>query len=574
MLLNIPILTDIVVILALSIPVILLLHRFKLPSIVGFLITGILAGSRIFDLIPQEEVDILAEIGVILLLFTIGLEFSIPNLIRIKKAAFVAGSLQLVLTTLAFGAVTYFGTYDFLPIAIFYGFLCTLSSTAIVLKILQIRGEMGSPHGQIILAVLIFQDIAVVPMMLLMPVLAGQSDDVFMAILMMIGKTALVLGVLVLISKFVIRQFLFLVAATKSKELFISAIIVICFSIAYLTSLAGLSLALGAFLAGLVISESEYAHEATSYILPFKEVFTSIFFISIGMLMDVSFLIENWKDILIMTLESLLIQSFMAFWAAKALNVPFKTALLVALALCQIGEFAFVLARSGTEIGLMPIELYQYFLAMSVLTMAIAPILIMNGDRIAYFFAYQIPKPKMVQRWFTKKIKIPNFLQQSDRANLSNHLIIIGYGLNGQILAKGAIKANIPLLIIEADPRRIKKNEDLQKYILFGDASHDEVLHHAHIEKARLVVITITDTEVTKMLIHKLKSIHSDVTIMVRNRKAVDLQAIEQAGADVIITDELETNMAIFTKTFAFYDLPYSESQILIEEIMMEMRGN
>lgn len=574
MLLNIPILTDIVVILALSIPVILLLHRLKLPSIVGFLITGILAGSRIFNLIPQEEVDILAEIGVILLLFTIGLEFSIPNLIRIRKAAFVAGSLQLILTTLAFGAITYFGTYDFLPIAIFYGFLCTLSSTAIVLKILQIRGEMGSPHGQIILAVLIFQDIAVVPMMLMMPVLAGQSDDIFMAILMMIGKTALVLVVLVLISKFVIRQFLFLVAATKSKELFISAIIVICFSIAYLTSLAGLSLALGAFLAGLVISESEYAHEATSYILPFKEVFTSIFFISIGMLMDVSFLIENWKDILIMTLESLLIQSFMAFWAAKALNVPFKTALLVALALCQIGEFAFVLARSGTEIGLMPIELYQYFLAMSVLTMAIAPILIMNGNRIAYFFAYQIPKPKIVQRWFTKKIEIPNFLQQSDRTNLSKHLIIIGYGLNGQILAKGAFKANIPLLIIEADPRRIKKNEDLQKYILFGDASHDEVLHHAHIEEARLVVITITDVEVTKMLIHKLKSIHSDITIMVRNRKAVDLQAIEQAGADMIITDELETNMTIFTKTFAFYDLPYSESQSLIEEIMMEMRGN
>ncbi len=573
MLLTIPsILSDVVVILALAIPVILILHKLSLPSIVGFLLTGVIAGPYVLKLVTsQEHIDILAEIGVILLLFTIGMEFSLPNLVRIRKAVFVAGSLQLILTTVVFAFITYFGTIDYLPIAIFYGFLSTLSSTAIVLKLLQTKGEMGSPHGQIILAILIFQDIAVVPMMLVMPILAGLADNVLQEVFLMIVKTAAVLAFLVLISKFVLKPFLNLIVMTKSKELFISTIVVICFSVAYLTSLAGLSLALGAFLAGLVMSESDYSHDATGYILPFKEIFTSIFFISIGMLMDINFLWQNLGEILLLTLMSVVVQAFLAFWAVKALKVTAKTAIMVGLSICQIGEFAFILAKSGTDIGLMPIELYQYFLSTSVLSMAIAPILILNSKRIAHFLIYKLPKPKVIDRWATKRVKLPEFLQEFKGKNLEDHIVIIGYGYNGKTIAKAAHLSNIPFIIIETDPKKVKKDSLYRKNILFGDAMNEEVQHQVRFEKARIVVITLTDLEITKVLTHKIKYLNSEVGVLVRNKRAKDIAAIEKAGADVIVTDELETNLELFTQALQYYYLPQSEVYHLISKIKEEL---
>ncbi|WP_291726018.1 cation:proton antiporter [Bernardetia sp.] len=573
MLLSIPsILSDVVVILALAIPVILVLYRVNLPSIVGFLVTGVIAGPYVLKLVTsQEHIDILAEIGVVLLLFTIGMEFSLPNLLRIRKAVFLAGSLQLVLTTTVFGAITYFGTYDYLPIAIFYGFLSTLSSTAIVLKLLQMRGEMGSPHGQIILAILIFQDIAVVPMMLMMPILAGQADNILQEVLLMIAKTAAVLAFLVLVSKFVLKPFLNLVVMTKSKELFISTIVVICFSVAYLTSLAGLSLALGAFLAGLVMSESDYAHEATGYILPFKEIFTSIFFISIGMLMDINFLWANLMEIILLTVMSMIIQAFLAFWAAKSLKVTAKTAILVGLSICQIGEFAFVLAKSGTEIGLMPIELYQYFLSTSVLTMAFAPILIINSKRISHFLIYRLPKPKFISNWATKRVRIPEFLEEFKDKNLEDHIVIIGFGYNGKTIAKAARLSNIPFIIIETDPRRVKKDSVYRKNILFGDAMNEEVQHGVNFKKARIVVITLTDLEITKVLTQKIKHYNSEVAVLVRNKRAKDVAGIEKAGADIVVTDELEANLELFTQALQYYYLPQREVYSLISKIREEL---
>ncbi len=573
MLLNIPpILTDVVVILALAIPVILILHKMRLPSIVGFLLTGVIAGPYVLKLVTsQEHIDILAEIGVILLLFTIGMEFSLPNLMRIRKAVFVAGSLQLILTTVVFAFITYYGTIDYLPIAIFYGFLSTLSSTAIVLKLLQMRGEMGSPHGQIILAILIFQDIAVVPMMLMMPILAGLADNVVQEVFLMIVKTAAVLALLILVSKFVLKPFLNMIVMTKSKELFISTIVVICFSVAYLTSLAGLSLALGAFLAGLVMSESDYSHDATSYILPFKEIFTSIFFISIGMLLDVNFFWQNLVEILLLTLMSVVVQAFLAFWAVKALKVTAKTAIMVGVSICQIGEFAFILAKSGTDIGLMPIELYQYFLSTSVLSMAIAPILILNSKHIAHFLIYKLPKPKVIDSWATKRVKLPEFLQEFKNKNLEDHMVIIGFGYNGKSIAKAARLSNIPFIVIETDPKKVKKDSLYRNNILFGDAMNEEVQHQVHFDKARIVVITLTDVEITKVITHKIKYLNSEIAVLVRNKKAKDVAAIEKAGADIVVTDELETNLELFTQALQYYHLPQREVYSLISRIKEEL---
>ncbi len=569
---SIPILTEVITLLALAIPVILILHRLKLPSIVGFLVAGVISGPYLLNLVPaQEDIDFLAEIGVILLLFTIGMEFSIPSLLRIRKAAFVAGSLQLILTTTVFAAITYW-SYEYLPVAIFYGFMCTLSSTAIVLKLLQMRGEMGSPHGQIVLAILIFQDIAVVPMMLSMPILAGLSDDILTEVGMLLVKLTAVGVFLYLTSRFVIGRILKIVAETRSTELFISTVVVICFSIAYLTSLAGLSLALGAFLAGLMLSESEYSHHATGYILPFKELFTSIFFISIGMLLDLNFVYYNLLEILYLTIISIAIQAFLAFWAAKALGVPAKTAIYVALSICQIGEFAFVLSRSGTEMGLMPIELYQYFLATSVLTMACAPLLIINSKKIAYFLIYKVPKPKITQKWMTKYLKIPSFLQQAKVGKqFKDHLLIIGGGLNGRTLARGAQLAQLPYLIIEIDPRRIPRDSPHFSHLLFGDAMNEEILHQAHASEAKIVVITIKDIEMTKGIASIIKQKNPKVQIIVRNQRIAQRAELKKAGSDIIITDELETNATLFYHTFEYFAIPEEQMKDLIQEVHQEI---
>jgi monovalent cation:H+ antiporter-2, CPA2 family len=313
---NVPHIQDIVVILGLAVVVLLVFQKAKIPPIIGFLITGTIAGPYGLSLInAPENVEILAEIGVILLLFVIGLEFSIKNLSAIKKAVFLGGSTQVILTIISVTGVAMLLGYASNQ-AIFLGFLLSLSSTAIVLKLLQEKGEINSPHGKISLAILIFQDLVVVPMMLFTPMLAGKMEAVGDQLILLAVK-GIALIILVFVSgRYIVPWLMFQIAKTKSKELFILTIVVICFSIAWVSSALGLSLALGAFLAGLIISESEYSFEATANILPFREIFTSFFFVSIGMLLDSQFLIQNFFVIAALTLLTFFIKGTFASAAA------------------------------------------------------------------------------------------------------------------------------------------------------------------------------------------------------------------------------------------------------------------
>jgi len=298
---EIPLLKDIVIILGLSVLVVLLFQRLKLSSILGFLLTGIIAGPYGLQLIKAtHEVELLSEIGIIFLLFVIGIEFSLKTLTTIKKTVFLGGLLQVGGTIII---VTFICIIMGLstPEAIFLGFLISLSSTAIVLRNLQDRGEIMAPHGRVSVAILIFQDIIVVPMILLTPILAGHTDSTSQDLLMLGIKGILIIGAMLLLAKFVVPTLLKMVVKTKSKELFILTTVVICFATAWLTSSVGLSLALGAFFAGLIISESDYSHQATANILPFKEIFISFFFVSIGMLLDLTFFIHNFLMIQLLT---------------------------------------------------------------------------------------------------------------------------------------------------------------------------------------------------------------------------------------------------------------------------------
>ena len=363
---HIPLLQDILVLLGFSVVIVFVLQRLKLPSIIGFLITGVIIGPHGLSLVNAvEEVEIISEIGVILLLFVIGMELSIKQLASIRKTAFVGGLLQVGLTVITAALFYHLLGYPWNE-SVFIGFLFSLSSTAIVLKTFQERNENASPHGKNALAILVFQDIIVVPMMLLTPLIAGESTNLSLSIISLLFKSAVVVIITILSARYLVSGLMYAVARTNSKELFLLVTITLCFAVAFLTSEVGLSLGLGAFMAGLIISESEYSHQATSIILPFRELFTSFFFVSVGMLLNLDFFLHNMGIIALFVAIVFLLKSFIASVAVAFLNYPPRTVLLTGLSLFQVGEFSFILSKVGINYGLLSVETNQYFLAISI----------------------------------------------------------------------------------------------------------------------------------------------------------------------------------------------------------------
>ncbi|MFZ2087471.1 MAG: cation:proton antiporter, partial [Desulfobaccales bacterium] len=418
----VPILTDLVIIFGLSLVVLFICHRLRVPVTVGFILTGILAGPHLLGLIKAiHEVEMLAEIGVILLLFTIGVEFSFANLLQIRQSVLVAGPIQVAATCLA-GLVLAWHFGKSLNEAVFIGFLLSLSSTAIVLKLLQERGEVDTPHGRTSLGILIFQDIIIVPMMLLVPLLAGASENIGWSFLVLLAKGLAIIALVIVSAKYVVPHVLYQVARTGNRELFLLSIVLICLAVAWLTAQAGLSLALGAFLAGLIVSETEYSHQALGNILPFRDVFASFFFISIGMLLDVKFLLENPGRIALLTLGVLAVKALLAGSAALFLKFPLRTGLLVGLALCQVGEFSFILSKAGQGKGLFSGDSYQLFLDVTIFTMLATPLMMALAPRAA----------DLVLRWpWPQRLKLGAHLSADlDKSIPRDHLIIIGFGVN------------------------------------------------------------------------------------------------------------------------------------------------
>ena len=348
-----PLLQDIVLLLSFSVAIVFFLQRLKLPPILGFLVTGVVIGPYGLSLIEAvHQVELLAEIGVILLLFVIGLELSLKQLAAIQKTVFIGGALQVGMTV-AVASLTYRAFGFPWSEAVFVGFLFSLSSTAIVLQVLQDKNEINAPHGRNALAILIFQDIIVVPMMLITPIIAGVTTNLSYSILTLLAKTAVVIVITIISARYVVPRLMYAVAKTRSKELFLLTTMTICFAVAFLTSKAGLSLALGAFLAGLIISESEFSHQATSIILPFRELFTSFFFISVGMLLNLAFFVSNLGPIVLIVLVVFVVKATLAALAVSVLRYSLRTILLTGLSLFQVGEFAFILSQVGIEYGLL-----------------------------------------------------------------------------------------------------------------------------------------------------------------------------------------------------------------------------
>ncbi len=562
---EIPILREIVIVLGLSIIIILMFQKFKVPSILGFLLSGIIAGPYMLNLLrSHHEVELLSEIGIILLLFLIGIEFSLKGLASVKKAVMVGGAMQVGLTI---AITTIIAFWIGLPLneAIFLGFLFSLSSTAIVLKLLQEKGEVTSPHGKFSIAILIFQDIIVVAMMLFTPLLAGKEDDILGAIGLLTGKLLLVVFMIYLLGRFVVPFVLGVVVKTKNRELFILTITVLCFGIAYMTSAVGLSLALGAFFAGLIISESDYSHQATANVLPFREIFISFFFISVGTLLDVYFFVSNIVFILLLTAGVMLAKMAIVYVTVWSFKYPLRTVLLTTFALFQVGEFSLLLSGIGLQNDLVQESVYQYFLSVAILSMAITPFIIEAAPRITD----KILKVRLPEA-MKKGLILPGMKRMTEvpmDEEIHDHLVIIGYGINGQNIAKAADYANISYLIVDLDPVQFNLGKKRNQPIIYGDASDESILHHARVHEARVVVIAISDPDATKQIISNIRMVTKAACVIVRTRYVKEIEDNIRIGADEVIPEEFETSIEIFTRVLRKYLVPYDEIQQFINKI-------
>ncbi len=555
-------LKDIIIIFALSTVVVFVFQKIRVPSIIGFLLTGVFAGPYGFKLIRSpNEVDLLAEIGVILLLFVIGIEFSFKSLFKIRKSIILGGSIQVIGTILV---VSFLANQSGLPPSnsVFIGFLIALSSTAIVLKMLQERSELVSPHGGIALAILIFQDLIIVVMILIIPLLADSSDSSMESLMYIIGKIIGTALFLVICAKFIVPKILYYITRTRNRELFVISIAMICLSIAWFTHAAGMSPALGAFLAGLIISESEYSHQVTGDILPFRDLFTCFFFVSIGMLLNINFLFDNIIIIGMIFAAVIFIKLIIVLTASLFLGAPLRTAVLASLALFQVGEFSFILSKLGIGNGLLSDDNYQIFLSVAVLTMSITPFAIMVSPRIADLIM-RLPLPEKLKSGLypQKKIKVES---------RKDHLIVIGYGLNGRNVIKAAKMAGIPNVIIEMNPDTVRLEQKKGESIIYGDASYNAVLEHAGIKDAKVVVVAIHDPSSTSRIIEQTRKLNPDTQIIVRTRFIQEVDSLYRLGADEVIPEEYETSIELFVRTLSRYLVPEDD----IEKFVMNIRSD
>jgi len=551
-------LKDIEILFGLALLTVILLRKFKFPSIIGFLITGVLAGPHALGFIKDtHQVEQMAEYGVVLLLFTIGIEFSLKELMRIRHMVLLGGGLQLFLTIAVVAAVMHFGFP--LPQAIFFGFLVALSSTAILMKLMMDAGEMDTPQGKAALGILIFQDLCIVPLMLFTPFLAGGGSGL-MAIAVVSAKAAAVMIAAHFGARFVVPWIFEQVVKTRSRELFVLSIIFIGMGTAWLTAQAGLSLALGAFIAGLAISESEYSHQALSDIMPFREAFMSLFFISVGMLLDPAVLMKFPLLIVSLVLSIILIKAVLTSAVGVAMGLPMRIAIIAGLSLAQIGEFSFVLSRSGLTHGLLTGETYQLFLAASIATMGLTPFCMKIASPFAEYVTRVLP-----HAWTRGR---SSFAQNGNKVELSDHVIIVGFGVNGKNLAKVLKNLEIPRVIIETNPFTVRGERVTGEHIIFGDASKPEILAHARVEEARIIVVAISDAAASRRIAAQARQMNPSVHVIVRTRYLLEMEPLFKLGVNEVIPEEFETSVEILSRVLKRFLIP----QDIVEECVADVR--
>lgn len=519
-----------------------LMAWIRLPAVAGFLFAGALVGPYALGLVNDARtISTLAEVGVVLLLFTIGLEFSLTRFARIWNMVIVGGGLQVGLTTLAVLGVCLALGYNSFQ-GIFIGFVLAQSSTSIVLQNLSRRREVDAPHGRFIVGAQIFQDLCVVPMMLVIPLLAGLGGGNFgLDLGLALGKAALMVTAVVLLSRIIVPPIFQRVAAARSRESFLMAVLVTCIGTAYLTSLAGLSLALGAFLAGLVIAGSPFGQRAMTDVLPLRDLFASLFFLSLGMYFDIRAFFEHPIAVALVFVGILVGKSLIAALAAMAMRFPARVATIGGIGMAQFSEMGFVLATLPQAAGIVSPDVLKVLFAAGILTMFVTP--------LTMAFAPSFTAGAALLRPLERLLGARGIAQQTERdESMSEHVIIAGYGLAGRMLANALKASGMQYLILELNAETVKLARELREPAYYADITNDETLDHAHINKARALVIMINDPDAVRRAIANARRLSPELPIYVRTHYLSEQQQLNGAGAHDIVVEELEAGIELMAR--------------------------
>lgn len=549
-------LRDLVLLVAVAVPIVVVAQRLRIPSIVGFLLTGVAIGPHALGLISDDgAVQRLSEIGVVLLLFAVGLELSLARVRQLGRAVLQGGALQMAGTITAVAIVAVLAGMPAREAA-FIGALVAVSSTAVVLGSYTARDELDTPHGRVVVAISVFQDLAVVPLMLLVPLLAGVATGAGAA-LRQIVLSLVVIGLLVAFGRFVVPWLLDQVVRARSRELFTLAIVVVGLGAAYVVSLFGVSLALGAFVAGLVVSESEFGLQALSDVLPFRDVFGGIFFAAVGMLLDLDTLAGAPVFAVGVALGVIALKAVIGAGAVATLGRTVQTSVIAGLGLAQVGEFSFILAEAGRGSGLLDVRQFQLFLAASVLSMVLAPLLIAQAAPIA----------DGVGRVFGL---LPRSAEPAPAPAYADHVIIIGYGLNGANVARALRAVNVPYVVLEQNGQSVRRAREAGEPIVFGDGTRPEVLERVGIHHAKVLAFCIAAPADERRGVAIARTLNPRARIIVRTRYVREIVELQRLGADEVVPEEFETSLEIFARTLRHYGIPSTTIRREVERVRQE----
>src|SRR4051794_20493461 len=553
-------LPSVLVLLASSVVAVALCRRLRLPPIVGYLATGLALGPHALGIAANpEETRHLAEFGIVFLMFSIGLEFSLAKLSTMRRVVFGLGGVQ-VLATLAIAVAITLALDAGWQAGVALGAVAAMSSTAIVSKLLAERGELDSPHGRQVIGVLLFQDLAVVLLIVLVPALAQPAGGVGIAVGVALGKAVLALGLVVLVGPRLMRAWLGLVARLRSNELFVLNVVLIILLLAYLTGLAGLSLALGAFLAGMLISETEYRFQGEEDIKPFRDVLLGLFFVTVGMLLDLRLVVAQPGVVAPVFLALVIGKAALVVLLSKAFGTPTGTALRVALALAQAGEFGFVLLALAGSAQIVAPQLLQPFLAAMILSMLSAPFLIGASDTIVLRVSRS--------EWMLRSLELHRIAAQS--VDIERHVIVLGYGRNGQRLSRLLDAEGVRHVALDLDPERVREAALAGERVVFADCSRREALVAAGIARAAAVVVTFADVGAALRVLAHIHALNPAVPVIVRARDEPDIVRLTDAGATEVVPEAFESGVMLASHTLVVVGVPFSRVMRCVSQVRDE----
>jgi len=548
---------DLIIVLAVAIAGGILARWLRLPIIIGYLVGGIAVGPYGFSLVRDlGTINTLATIGVILLLFTLGLEFSLSELKRIGKVAVLGGIAQILLTAAVGLAVGKLMGWEMFQ-AIFFGFLIALSSTMIVLKTLMERGELDSGHGRVMIGILLVQDLSLVPLMIILPVIGGTGGELWLPLGMAVLKAVLFIGVMLVLSIWGLPWLLRRVAGGRSRELFLLTVVALCLAAAFGAYFFGLSAAVGAFIAGLLISQSAFARQALADIVPLRDIFGALFFVSLGMLANPNFVMANGTAVAATVAVIILAKFIICAAIVWFFGYSYKTALFVGLGLIQIGEFSFVLAGMGTQAGIISSYLYSLTVTSAIITMLLTPFAL----NLASLLYRRLSQGKRFSRLAARR---PDPGGPSRRRELSGHAVICGHGRVGSSLARVLERRNLSYLVIDLDPQVISALRTREIPCIYGDAGNPEILAHAQLDKARVLICTFPDFISVEMTTRNALRINPKVDIVARVHRDVDAALLKGIGVSEIVRPEFEVGLEITRHTLHRFGVSGPEIRMIL----------